>query len=211
MARKHLDTFANFEFITLDFPECFLKEDYGNYDYARQIHDTNPPPKTHLEPSKNSLLECLGGWLVMADVRDFQDTFVKLQPDLVVTMCSKPCRIPEGHDGAWHHFYIDGYHTAPDFARCYAEIVECILWYLEQNQTVLIHCLDGRDRTGIVGLALMMLARPKSAHMDIVREMAASRPKRHKDWITVQSLFLAGKESHRTATAVVDCVHHQDA
>jgi hypothetical protein len=190
---------------------CFLQLDSGDFAHARRTHDSSPPPKKPGLPSENTPISSLGGSLVMADVRDFHDTFVKFEPDVVVTMCSKPCRIPEGHDGTWHLFYINGYHTAPKFAHCYAEIVECIRSHLEDNRTVLIHCLDGRDRTGIVGLALMMLARPKSSHMDIVREMVDSRPKREKDWITVQGLLLEGKEYHRTATAVVELLKHDDA
>ena len=143
----------------------------------------------------------------MADVRDFHDTFLTIQPDVVVTMCSKPCLIPDDHEGTWHHFYINGYHTAPKFARCYADIVQCIQGHLEKNRTVLIHCLEGRDRTGIVGLSLMMLARADSSHMDIVHEMVASRPKREQDLITVQGLLLEGKQYHRTAMAVVECLH----
>jgi len=188
----------------MDFEGCFRNLDAGDYHHARAVHDAAPPSPGPHEACENALIECLGGSIVMADVADFTATFLAYTPDVVVTLCSKPCRIPEGHVGTWHLFDINGLHTSSRYAPCYAEVVDCIQGHLNQHRTVLIHCLEGRDRTGIVGLSLMMLARPSVAHDDIVREMVAARPKRNEDWVTRFGLLREGSEYHTTAKAVVE-------
>ena len=90
----------------------------------------------------------------MADVHDFQATFNRHLPDVVITMSSKPPAFPEvAYEGEWLFRNFGGYDLLNMDAM--GTIANEAIDALQQGKTVLIHCLHGQDRTGIVAAALI--------------------------------------------------------
>ena len=90
----------------------------------------------------------------MADVHDFQATFNRHQPDVLITMSSKPPAFPEvAYEGEWLFRNFGGYDLLNMDAM--GTIANEAIDALQLGKTVLIHCLHGQDRTGIIAAALI--------------------------------------------------------
>ena len=78
----------------------------------------------------------------MADVHDFQATFNRYQPDVVITMSSKPPAFPEvAYEGEWLFRNFGGYDLLNMDAM--GTIANEAIDALQLGKTVLIHCLHG--------------------------------------------------------------------
>jgi predicted NAD-dependent protein-ADP-ribosyltransferase YbiA (DUF1768 family) len=154
----------------------------GTFELAEVTHMFDPPPKVKPEESQNYPIYIFGGRLIMADVSDFQSTFEQFLPDTVVTMCSKPPSFPDTvYEGKWMHRDFNG-HDLHNMEVMGTIVNETIL-ELQQGKTVLIHCLHGQDRTGIIGAALTIAGREEcQTESRLRRYMIGARPKKHKYW-----------------------------
>ena len=126
----------------------------GTFELAQVTYSCDPPGAVIPQDSTNWTIPLFNGELVMADVHDFQATFNRYQPDVVITMSSKPPAFPEvAYEGEWLFRNFGGYDLLNMDAM--GTIANEAIDALQQGKTVLIHCLHGQDRTGIIAAALI--------------------------------------------------------
>ena len=158
-------------------PDLFRAVDEGNFEYARHLYAQDPPPVDEGLISENTPLEFWNGKLILAGVHDFTSTFEQYKPDVVVTMCSKPPRFPENAEGGeWLLRSFSGYdlNNYEVFGIIISEIVD----RLQRGLKVLVHCIDGQDRTGIVAMTLTNIFRQDLSFDDKKSLLSEARPAR---------------------------------
>ena len=134
--------------------EAFRNHATGTFELAQVTYSCNPPSAVIPQDSTNYAISLFNGELVMADVHDFQATFNRYQPDVVITMSSKPPALPEvAYEGEWLFRNFGGYDLLNMDAM--GTIANEAIDALQLGKTVLIHCLHGQDRTGIIAAALI--------------------------------------------------------
>lgn len=175
-------------------PETFRRFATGNYELAKQMHDADPPPKLTPIPSTNQMIPVFNGHIVLADVNDFEDTFNRHLPDMVISMSSKPPAIPEvAYDGEWLFRNFGGYDLKNMDAM--GAIANEAIDALQEAKTVLIHCLHGQDRTGIIGAALLFAGHERGMNIDML--MTKARPVRADYWFGFNGMM--NNQYQRTA------------
>ena len=161
----------------------------GSFEFAMELYDDDPPQEIEQTPSKNKPIPLWKGKLILSGVSDFTSAFQDNVPDVVVTMCSKPPIFPEGSSGGkWMHRCFDGFDLM-NF-EVIGSIVYEITKQLEAGKTVLLHCLDGQDRTGIVALTILRLhygTKQYSTFRDILTE---ARPEREDYWFNTEKYMV---------------------
>lgn len=96
------------------------------------------------------------------------DTIVALRPDLVVTLLedheiarTKASALPielRAHRIGWRHFPIVDFGVPGEAATdVWAKSAPDLLARLDKGQRILIHCMGGCGRTGMIALRLMIL------------------------------------------------------
>lgn len=184
-------------------PELYRNYDTTDYDSAMRLYKRNPPPVRVPEVSENTKLSLWSGYLVMCGVADFQSTFNQNEPDVVVTMCSKPPNIQTPKkNGEWLHRDFSGYDLR-NF-ELIGSIVQDIRQRLEEGKTVLIHCLDGQDRTGLVGFTLIRLFNPGLSFRDLKNIISKARPARVNYWFNKERLLIETSEYNLSAQILED-------
>ena len=134
--------------------EAFRNHATGNFELAQVTYSCDPPGAVIPQDSTNWTIPLFNGELVMADVHDFQATFNRHLPDVVITMSSKPPAFPEvAYEGEWLFRNFGGHDLLNMNAM--GTIANEAIDALKQGKTVLIHCLHGQDRTGIIAAALI--------------------------------------------------------
>ena len=78
----------------------------------------------------------------------------------------------------------------------------CLSWYPMDD--VLIHCLEGQDRTGILGLCLLRYFNPNLTFNDVKEKMAMARPAREIYWFRAPGFMSETGEYYRYSTRVLD-------
>ena len=168
-----------------------------------RLYKRNPPPVRVPEVSKNTKLSLWSGYLVMCGVADFQSTFNQNEPDVVVTMCSKPPNIQTPKkNGEWLHRDFSGYDLR-NF-ELIGSIVQDIRQRLKEGKTVLIHCLDGQDRTGLVGFTLIRLFNPGLSFRDLKNIISKARPARVNYWFNKERLLIETSEYNLSTQILED-------
>ena len=131
--------------------------------------------------STNRKIPVFNGHLVLADVNDFEDTFNQHLPDMVISMSSKPPAFPEvAHQGEWLFRNFGGYDLKNMDAM--GAIANEAIGALQEGKTVLIHCLHGQDRTGIIGAALLYAGHERDMDYYLDSIMIRARPIRAEYW-----------------------------
>ena len=162
-------------------PESFLRFTTGDFELGQQMHDADPPPQVRLMESTNQRISVFNGHLVLADVDDFEDTFNRHLPDMVISMSSKPPAFPEvAHQGEWLFRNFSGYDLENMDAM--GAIANEAIDALQEGKTVLIHCLSGQDRTGIIGAALLYAGHERDMDYYLDSILIRARPVRADYW-----------------------------
>ena len=162
-------------------PESFRHFMTGDFNLGQQMHDANPPPQVTPMESTNQRIPVFNGHLVLADVDDFEDTFNQHLPDMVISMSSKPPAFPEvAHQGEWLFRNFGGYDLLNMDAM--GAIANEAIGALQEGKTVLIHCLHGQDRTGIIGAALLYAGHERDMDYYLDSIMIRARPIRAEYW-----------------------------
>ena len=134
---------------------------------------------------------------------DFQSTFNQIAPDVVVTMCSKPPKIKTPKkNGEWLHRDFNGY-DLKNF-EIIGSIVQDVRQRLKKGKTVLIHCLDGQDRTGIVGFTLIRLFNPSASFKVLKEIISKGRPARVNYWFSRHGLMIESSEYNLSTQILQD-------
>lgn len=184
---------------TYDFratPEAFRRFATGNFELGQRMHDADPPPQVTPIPSTNQKVPVFNGHLVMADVDDFKKTFNQHLPDVVISMSSKPPAFPEvAHKGEWLFRNFGGYdlHNMEAMGSIANEAIDA----LQEGKTVLIHCLQGQDRTGIIGAALLYAGHERDMDYYLDSIMIRARPIRADYWFGLNGMM--NNQYQRTA------------
>jgi len=177
-------------------PEAFRRFVTGNFELGQQMHDADPPPQVTPILSTNQSVSVFGGRLVLAGVDDFEDTFNQHLPDMVITMSSKPPAFPKvAYDGEWLFRNFDGYDLKNMDAM--GTIANEAIDALKEGKTVLIHCLHGQDRTGIIGAALIFAAHEGDMNSVLDNIMIRARPVRAGYWFGLNGMM--NKQYRHTA------------
>ena len=162
-------------------PESFRRFTTGDFNLGQQMHDADPPPQVTPMESTNQRIPVFNGHLVLADVDDFEDTFNQHLPDMVISMSSKPPAFPEvAHQGEWLFRNFGGYDLLNMDAM--GAIANEAINALQEGKTVLIHCLHGQDRTGIIGAALLYAGHERDMDYYLDSIMIRARPIRAEYW-----------------------------
>lgn len=184
---------------TYDFratPEAFRRFATGNFELGQRMHDADPPPQVTPIPSTNQKIPVFNGHLVMADVDDFEETFNQHLPDVVISMSSKPPVFPEvAHQGEWLFRNFGGYdlHNMEAMGSIANEAIDALL----EGKTVLIHCLHGQDRTGIIGAAILYAGYERYIDYNLDSIMIRARPARADYWFGLNGMM--NNQYQRTA------------
>lgn len=187
-------------------PDLFRAVDEGNFEYARHLYAQDPPPVDEGLISKNTPLEFWNGKLILAGVHDFTSTFEQHKPDVVVTMCSKPPRFPDNAEGGeWLLRSFSGYdlNNYEVFGIIISEIVD----RLQRGLKVLVHCIDGQDRTGIVAMALTNIFRHDLSFDEKKSLLSKARPARMDYWFAKHGVMNLSSEYYRTAKNLADTMN----
>ena len=170
----------------------------ANVSQARALYDANPPPKTQQQESENQPIQLWEGQLILADVQDFASTYSSNMPDVVVTMCSKPPFFPTGeHNPKWWHRYFSGY-DLHNF-NALGSVIQDVMGALKEGKSVLVHCLEGQDRTGIVALTLVRLYHPKDLYSGLQLRLRSARPKRNHYWFGEYGMMTEGSTYNKVS------------
>ena len=162
-------------------PESFRRFTTGDFELGQQMYDADPPPQVTPMESTNRKIAIFNGHLVLADVNDFEDTFNQHLPDMVISMSSKPPAFPEvAHQGEWLFRNFGGYDLKNMDAM--GAIANEAIDALQEGKTVLIHCLHGQDRTGIIGAALLYAGHERDMDYYLDSIMIRARPIRAEYW-----------------------------
>ena len=184
-------------------PELYRNYSTTDYISAIELYKRNPPPERVAEVSQNSKIPLWSGQLVLCGVADFQSTFNQIAPDVVVTMCSKPPKIKTPKkNGEWLHRDFSGY-DLKNF-ELIGSIVQDVRQRLKEGKTVLIHCLDGQDRTGIVGFTLIRLFNPGASFKVLKEIISKGRPARVDYWFNRQGLMIESSEYNLSTQILQD-------
>lgn len=196
--------------IILPNEKSFRTYNSGDYQFARQLHLNDPPPQANGETHQNKSLKLWNGHLYMADVNDFRSTFVSSAPDVVITMCSKPPEFPSNVSGGlWLHRDFSGYELE-NYGATGTIVLEAREALIE-GKTVLIHCLEGQDRTGVVGLCLLRMSQTTLEYDGIVDAMSNARPKRVNYWFNSPLHMLKNRGYyHRISTKLQSIIESHD-
>ena len=162
-------------------PESFRRFTTGDFELGQQMHDADPPPQVKPMESTNRKIPVFNGHLVLADVDDFEDTFNQHLPDMVISMSSKPPAFPEvAYQGEWLFRNFGGYDLKNMDAM--GAIANEAIDALQEGKTVLIHCLHGQDRTGIIGAALLYAGHERDMDYYLDSILIRARPVRAEYW-----------------------------
>ena len=187
-------------------PDLFRAVDEGNFEYARHLYAQDPPPVDEGLISENTPLEFWNGKLILAGVHDFTSTFEQYKPDVVVTMCSKPPRFPDNAEGGeWLLRSFSGYdlNNYEVFGIIISEIVD----RLQRGLKVLVHCIDGQDRTGIVAMTLTNIFRQDLSFDDKKSLLSEARPARMDYWFAKHGVMNLSSQYYRTAKNLADTMN----
>ena len=177
-------------------PESFRRFTTGDFELGQQMHDADPPPQVNPMESTNQKIPVFNGHLVLADVNDFEDTFNQHLPDMVISMSSKPPGFPEiAHEGEWLFRNFGGYDLKNMDAM--GAIANEAIDALQEGKTVLIHCLHGQDRTGIIGAALLYAGHERDMNYYLDSIMIRARPVRAEYWFGLKGMM--NNQYQRTA------------
>ena len=169
-------------------PESFRRFTTGDFELGQQMHDADPPPQVTPMESTNRKITIFNGHLVLADVNDFEDTFNQHLPDMVISMSSKPPAFPEvAHQGEWLFRNFGGYDLKNMDAM--GAIANEAIDALQEGKTVLIHCLHGQDRTGIIGAALLYAGHERDMDYYLDSIMIRARPVRADYWFGLNGMM----------------------
>lgn len=184
-------------------PELYRNYSTTDFVSAIELYKRNPPPVRVAEVSQNTKISLWSGQLVLCGVADFQSTFNQNQPDVVVTMCSKPPNIQTPKkNGEWLHRDFSGYDLR-NF-EIIGSIVQDVRQRLKEGKTVLIHCLDGQDRTGLVGFTLIRLFNPGVSFKVLKDIISIGRPARVDYWFNKERLLIETSEYNLSTQILED-------
>jgi predicted NAD-dependent protein-ADP-ribosyltransferase YbiA (DUF1768 family) len=184
-------------------PELYRNYSTSDYISAMELYKRSPPPERVAEVSQNTKIPLWSGQLVLCGVADFQSTFNQNEPDVVVTMCSKPPNIQTPtKNGEWLHRDFSGYDLR-NF-ELIGSIIQDVRQRLREGKTVLIHCLDGQDRTGIVGFTLIRLFNPGASFKFLKDIISKGRPARVDYWFNHQRLLIETSEYNLSTQILED-------
>ena len=126
--------------------------------------------------SRNLRMDLGEGSLTLCDLLDFRAT---LAPDhTVVTLCRHPPSFVDGGPTVpWIHRYFRAYDTRIDPWLVAIEEVRCLI---EEGRNVLLHCVHGRDRTGVVAYAVLRSL--GYHHEEAIEQMCLHRPRMASVW-----------------------------
>lgn len=138
----------------------------------QQADLASPEEKT----SRNLRMSVGCGSLTLCDLLDFRET---LRDDhTVVTLCRHPpAFLPEGPTVPWVHRYFRAYEQRIEPWLIAIEEVRCLI---EEGRDVLLHCVHGRDRTGVVAYAVLRSF--GYGHEEVVSQLCAHRPRMAEVW-----------------------------
>ncbi|MBT5025742.1 MAG: hypothetical protein HON05_03145 [Euryarchaeota archaeon] len=173
----------------------------GDYADAQHIFEVSPPPSVKELSCTNQPIDLWSGNLILCGVEDFMDTFETYLPEVVVTMCSSPPHFPKlNSEGRWLHRDFSGYDL--ENYNVLGTIVVDVMAALNSGKQVLLHCLHGQDRTGIIGLALVRLANSSATESEVRSIMCRGRPNRESYWYA-NGLMAEQGQYHRIAKKLI--------
>lgn len=188
--------------------ELFRTYRNSNFLEGSDIYIKTPPEYEFFIEGTNTSMSLWDGELILCDVRDFPSTFKQFQPDSVFTMCSKPPKFENTNkDGCWFHRDFRGYDDIENYDVLGCVVVE-VMNDLKNGKRVLLHCLEGQDRTGIVGLTLIRLFHPEKSFREYTKILSNARPARIDYWFKIQGMLseasLYNNISNRLAMHILD-------
>lgn len=126
--------------------------------------------------SQNLRMDLGSGSLTLCDLLDFRST---LEADhTVVTLCRyPPAFLTNGPTVPWIHRYFRAYESRIEPWLVAIEEVRCLI---DEGRDVLLHCVHGRDRTGVVAYAVLRSFGFK--HEEAVDHLCAHRPRMAEVW-----------------------------
>ena len=126
--------------------------------------------------SRNRRMDVAEGSLTLCDLLDFRGT---LSDDhTVVTLCRyPPSFVDEGPTVPWIHRYFRAYDDRIEPWLVAVEEVRCLI---EEGRHVLLHCVHGRDRTGVVAYAVLRSFGYR--HEAAIDRLCAHRPRMASVW-----------------------------
>ena len=183
--------------------DLFRDIDDGDFEYARKVYEEDPPEMDEGFECENAPMDIGGGKLILAGVHDFNSTFQKYRPDVVVTMCSKPPRFPaDAKGGEWLLRSFSGYDLKN--YEVFGIIISEIAERLARGLTVLVHCIDGQDRTGIVAMTLVNIFNDDSGFTEKKLLLSYARPARIGYWFGRNGIMGPSSDYYRTAEILAE-------
>jgi len=143
--------------------------------YVREKVDKASPKERRSENLRMVIGE---GSLTLCDLLDFQETLS--EDHTVVTLCHGPPAFPKDAPLVpWLHRYFRAHDTRDEPWLCAIEEVRSLI---DEGRHVLLHCVYGRDRTGVV--AYGVLRSFGWSHHEAKSTLQAHRPRMARTWAT---------------------------